>query len=327
MENKESGKSNLTNENSIVRNITKTAKKEGVAKGALISGIIAFVVLISAALYVNSQFRQERNEHLALMEEQQNTFTKQVTERDSTINDWLLTFDQIEKDMNLIKQKENIITVNSSDKEFSKDKRGQVLEDIKYINTLLENNKKKIASLNAQLKNSGVVITGLQARVTSLETTIQQYETDIAGLKETLVKKDFEIGQLNTQMTALEQTITQKDEEITGQTLKLNEAFYTSGTYRELKDKGIVSKVGGFLGLGRRESMARDLNDSLFARIDVRDLKTIPINSKNAKLITRHPSDSYSLVQENPNKIAYLEIKNPELFWKNSKYAVVEIIK
>jgi uncharacterized coiled-coil protein SlyX len=261
------------------------------------------------------------------MEEQQNTFTKQVTERDSTINDWLLTFDQIEKDMNLIKQKENIITVNSSDKEFSKDKRGQVLEDIKYINTLLENNKKKIASLNAQLKNSGVVITGLQARVTSLETAIQQYETDIAGLKETLVKKDFEIGQLNTQMTALEQTITQKDEEITGQTLKLNEAFYTSGTYRELKDKGIVSKVGGFLGLGRRESMARDLNDSLFARIDVRDLKTIPINSKNAKLITRHPSDSYSLVQENPNKIAYLEIKNPELFWKNSKYAVVEIIK
>ncbi len=327
MENKESGKSNLTNENSIVRNITKTAKKEGVAKGALISGIIAFVILIAAALYVNSQFRQERNEHLALMEEQQNTFTKQVTERDSTINDWLLTFDQIEKDMNLIKQKENIITVNSSDKEFSKDKRGQVLEDIKYINTLLENNKKKIASLNAQLKNSGVVITGLQARVTSLETAIQQYETDIAGLKETLVKKDFEIGQLNTQMTALEQTITQKDEEITGQTLKLNEAFYTSGTYRELKDKGIVSKVGGFLGLGRRESMARDLNDSLFARIDVRDLKTIPINSKNAKLITRHPSDSYSLVQENPNKIAYLEIKNPELFWKNSKYAVVEIIK
>ena len=327
MENKENGKSNLTNENSIVRNITKTAKKEGVAKGALISGIIAFVILIAAALYVNSQFRQERNEHLALMEEQQNTFTKQVTERDSTINDWLLTFDQIEKDMNLIKQKENIITVNSSDKEFSKDKRGQVLEDIKYINTLLENNKKKIASLNAQLKNSGVVITGLQARVTSLETAIQQYETDIAGLKETLVKKDFEIGQLNTQMTALEQTITQKDEEITGQTLKLNEAFYTSGTYRELKDKGIVSKVGGFLGLGRRESMARDLSDTLFARIDVRELKTIPINSRNAKLITRHPSDSYSLVQENPNKIAYLEIKNPELFWKNSKYAVVEIIK
>lgn len=327
MENSENGKSNLTNDNTIVSNKLKTAKKEGVNRGVLISGIIGLVVLVGAGLFVNSHFKQVQNQHMAMIEEQQKSFKTQLIERDSVINDWLLTFDQIENDMNLIKEKENIITVSSSSSEFSKDKRGQVLEDIKYINTLLDNNKKKIASLSAQLKNSGGMIKGLQARVASLETTIKQYETDVAGLKETLVKKDFEIGQLNEQMTALEQTITQKDEKISGQTLKLNEGYFTTGTYKELKDKGIVTKVGGFLGLGRRESMARDLNDSLFAKIDIRELKTIPINSKNAKLITRHPEDSYTLVRDNPKMISYLEIKDPEQFWKNSKYAVIEITK
>jgi len=327
MENNEIGKSNLTNDNSVVRNKLESAKKEGVTRGLLISGIIGLVILVGTGLFVNSHFKQEQIKHVVQIEAQQKFFTTQLTQRDSVINDWLLTFDQIEKDMNLIKEKENIITVSSSESEFSKDKRGQVLEDIKYINTLLDNNKKKIASLSAQLKNSGGMIKGLQARVASLEMNIKQYEADITGLKETLVKKDFEIGQLNEQMTALEQSVSLKDEKIYVQAVKLNEAYFTSGTYRELKDKGIVTKVGGFLGFGRRESMARDLNDTLFARVDARELKTIPINARNAKLITRHPSDSYTLVQENPKMISYLEIKDPEQFWKNSRYAVVEIIK
>jgi len=327
MESKESGNRNLTIENAVVTSKLKTARKEGITKGALISGIISFIFLIVAGAIVYSFFNREHNKQIALMDEQRNSFTRQVTERDSLINDWLLTFDQIEKDLNLIKQKENIITVTSSDTEFSKTRRDQVLEDIKYINTLLESNKKKIASLSVQLKNSGGTIKGLQTRIASLETTIKQYETDMAVLKETLVQKDFEIGQLNTRMTALEVTVTEKDAQITDQSNQLNQAYLASGTFRELKEKGILLKEGGFLGIGRQESLARDLNDNLFAKIDARETKMIPINSKNAKLITNHPSDSYIMVPEGENRIAYLEIKDPDKFWKISNFAVVEIIK
>lgn len=327
MENFDNVKSNPTNENAVVTKKINTARKDGTTKGALITGIISLVIVVSAALFVNSHFTRVRNNNMALMEQQRNAFTKQVTTRDSTINEWLLTFDQIEKDMNVIKQKENRITVQSSGAEVSSDKRGQVLEDIKYINSLLDNNKKKIASLNAQLKNSGGMISGLQARITTLETTMKQYEADVAGLKDTLSKKDFQITQLNTQMTALELSDTQKAEQISNQTVKMNEAYYTSGTYKELKAKGIVSKEGGFLGLGRQESMAGNVKENQFAKVDLRELKTIPVNSKHAKLITKHPADSYTMVHESKNLISYIEIKNPEEFWKVSKYAVVEIAK
>jgi uncharacterized coiled-coil protein SlyX len=236
-------------------------------------------------------------------------------------------FDEIERNLNEIKQKEKIINVQASDSEFPKEKKEQVLADIKYINTLIEENKKKIAQLNAQLKKSGNTIAGLQTRITDLEATMKQYETQIAGLKATLVEKDFQIEQLNTQMFALQDTLVQKTETINSQTDKLNQAYLATGTYKDLREKGLVSKEGGFLGLGRKESLIEDFSDSLFDRIDVTKTRTIPVNSKKAKLITEHPTDSYQMIRENENTIAYIEIKNPSEFWKISKYAVVQVVK
>ena len=251
----------------------------------------------------------------------------QVTQRDSIINDWLVTFDQIEKDLNMIKEKENILSVSSTDSEFTQTRRDQILNDIRYLNTLLEENKKKIASLTAQLNKSGGNMKALQSRIAVLETNMKQYESDIAGLKDTLVSKDFEIVQLNGQLTALEISVKEADEKITSQTNLMNEAFIASGTYKELRDKGIVLKEGGFLGLGRKESLTGDISDTLFVKIDVRETKTIPVNSKNAKLITEHPAGSYTLIHENDNLVSYIEINDPEAFWKISRYAVVEIMK
>jgi uncharacterized coiled-coil protein SlyX len=201
------------------------------------------------------------------------------------------------------------------------------MEDIKYINTLIDENKKKIASLSAQLKKSGTTIKGLQERITTLETTMKQYENDIAELRTTIGTKDVQIGQLNTQVVALKDTVTQKDEKIGVQISKLHQAFFVSGTYKDLKEKGILTKEGGFLGLGRKEFLNGDFPAGLFSEIDVTETKTIPVNSKNVKLITEHPSNSYELVKENEKLVAYIAIKDPDAFWKISKYAVVELIK
>ena len=327
MENKGTTDPKLINENAVVTNRLKNARKEGVTKGALTTGIISIVVLIALTVMVYSMYKRQQNTQLALIEDQKTTFTEQLTSRDSMINDWLVTFDQIEKNLNMIKEKEKIITVKSSDSEISKDRKDQILTDINYINTLIEENKKKIARLTAQLKESGGAIKGLQTRIASLEESMKQYENDIAEMKTTLVNKDFEIGQLNNQMVALNDTISRKDEKISVQTGKLNQAFLASGTFKDLKEKGLVTKEGGFLGLGRKEFLVGDFADSIFTEIDITQTKSIPVNSKKAKLITEHPANSYQLVQENENQIAYIEIKDPEEFWKITKYAVVEIVK
>jgi hypothetical protein len=56
-------------------------------------------------------------------------------------------------------------------------------------------------------------------------------------------------------------------------------------------------------------------------------MKSIPINSKSAKLISEHPANSYQFIRDKDKKIASIEITDPVQFWKISKYAVVEITK
>jgi predicted nucleic acid-binding Zn-ribbon protein len=327
MENKSINDPKSVNENVVVTNKVNTARKEGVTKGALTTGIISLILLLGLGVLAYSLHTRDHKNQLALMENQKVSFTAQLTERDSTLNDWLASFDEIERNLQTIKEKENIITVKSSGAEVSKDRRNQILADIKNINSLIDENKKKIAQLNAQLKKSGNTISGLQTRIAALEESMKTYENEIAELKTNLVKKDFEIGQLNDRVFALNDTLTIKKETINNQTYKLNQAFLISGTFKDLKEKGLLSKEGGFLGIGRKENLLEDFSDSLFKEIDITKIKTIPVNSKNARLVTEHPSGSYELIKENENQVAYIAIKDPEEFWKISKYAVVEIIK
>lgn len=316
---------NLTNDNAASRNNERKAKSDGVKKGVLTTAIIALILLVVAGFIVNSMYTNEQKKHAAIVENQKHSFTQLLTSRDSVINEWMLTFDEIEKNLSTVKEKENIITMKSSDKEFSKDKKQQILKDIEYVNALLDQNKKKIASLTAQLSKSGGTIKGLQAKIDELETTMKQRETEIADLKTNLTKKDFEITELNTKMSDAQVAIAQKDDKISKQTAEINKAYVTYGTYKSLKARGLVSKEGGFLGIGKKEQLHQDFSDSLFKQVDITEIKSIPVNSKGAKLITDHPSSSYTLVRDKDNKIASIEIKNPDEFWKISKYAVVEI--
>ena len=325
--NLQSENSGALNNEKYTKRVEKIAKNEGVVKGAQITALISFIVLLAAGIIFYSMFNREQKKQVALMEDQRYSFTELLTARDSAINEWVLTFDQIEKDLQTIKEKEKVITLNAADREFTKDKKQQILEDIKYINTLLDQNKKKIASLNEQLKKSGGTIKSLQIKITELEASMKQSETEISDLKVALADKNFKIDQLNTRMTDMQLSIAQKDETIVNQTVEMNKAYIASGTYKDLKAKGLVSKEGGFLGLGKKESLIENFPDSSFARIDITTTKTIPVNSKNAKLITEHPSGSYELVHDNDNKIAYIEIVDPDQFWKISKYAVVEFSK
>ena len=325
-QNSQNGNGGSANSDKYVKRVEQVAKKEGIAKGARITALISIVVLIAVAVIFFSKYKHEQTELTGLMENQKSSYTVMLNSRDSTINEWMITFDQIEKGLQAIREKEKIISINANDKEFSKEKKEQVLEDIKYINSMLDQNKKKIASLTEQLKRSGGTIKSLQVKIIELEASIKQNEQEVSELKLSLTDKNFKIDQLNTRMTDMQSTINQKDETIVSQIAELNKAFITTGTFKELRAKGVESKEGGFLGLGKKKSLIENFPDSSFTQIDITKTKTIQVNAKKAKLITEHPKGSYEMVMDN-DKIAYVDIIDPEQFWKISKYAVVEVSK
>ena len=312
-----------TSGNAVKPNGQQEAVKKAVRKANTISLLILAVVAIIFYLF----YSHDHNKQVGLMQSQKTTMGGQISERDSIINEWIMTFDEIEKNIAMIKEKEKLITINSTDVELAKGKKELILDDIKAINTLLEQNKKKIANLTAQLAKSGGTIKALQTKVAALEASVKQSEEEINNLKETLTTKNFQIEQLNTEVTGMKETIVQKDSVITNKVNELNKAFYVVGTYKDLKAKGLLTKEGGFIGLGKTEKIVDSFSDASFTQIDVTATKSIAVSAKEAKLISEHPAGSYEFARAADNKIISLEIKDPAAFWKISKYAVIELVK
>ena len=83
------------NEDILTMNRIEEARKEGQSKGVLITAIIGLAVLLGLGLLGWSLYRKDHNKQLTLMENQRVSFSRQLSERDSTLNDWLTSFDEI----------------------------------------------------------------------------------------------------------------------------------------------------------------------------------------------------------------------------------------
>jgi len=295
--------------------------------GGLITGlVIAFVVILTAGIIGISLSQKKHNEALGVLEHQRLDLSVQLSQRDSIINQWVVAFDEIERDIMKITARENMLSLESQNPELTPDKKAEILKELAYVKTLIDENKKKISALNGKLRKSGIQIAALQARIDTMQNTIAMRDNDIAVLKTELDNRTAEIGTLSKKVEDMDMAITTKDTEIARQTGELNKAYVAYGTYKDLKEKGLVSKEGGVLGLGKKESLQENFNnDSLFTQIDITQTTTLPVNSKSVKLVTEHPQNSYTLVKDEAENIAYIEIKDPETFWKLSKYAVVEL--
>jgi hypothetical protein len=298
-------------------------------KGVVAILIVSLLLVIIAGAIILTSSSRKSTEQATMLENQKLDLATQLSQRDSIINEWVLAFNEIESDIKKITARENMLTLQSMNPEISKDKKAEILKEIQLIRGLIDESKKKIASLNSQLRKSGLNLASLQARVDTLGADLAKRDQDIAALRLELGDKDMQIGMLHKEVDTMKYTLADRDSRIASQTGEINKAYVVSGTYKDLKEKGLLDKEGGILGLGGKEELQENaLKDDLFTQVDITETRTIPVNSKNVKLVTDHPASSYELVRdESSDMVSYIEIKDPTSFWKISKYAVVEVNK
>lgn len=317
----------MKNETVNINPVSPQPRKDG-SKGLVAGLTIAILLVFVFSAIVLTKSHRTRIQESIRYENQKLELATQLSQRDSIINEWVLAFNEIESDIKKITARENMLSLQSMNPEITKDKKQEIMNEVQLIREMIEQNKKKIASLNSQLHMSNINIASLQTRVDSLSANIARRDNDITALKTELIARNFEIGQLNMKVDTMNMVIAEKANTIDKQTEEMNKAYVVSGTYKDLKEKGLLIKEGGVLGLGKKESLQENtINDNLFTRIDITKTRTIPVNSKSAKLVTEHPVNSYEMVKDDDNMIAYIEIKDPSAFWKISKYAVVEVNK
>lgn len=293
--------------------------------GTIVAAVIVLLIVVVSFVYVNSQKQDQIN----ALQSEKAAMIQTMQQKDSIMNDAENTFNQIEENLKFIKEKRQQIALGQT--EGGKNRKQTVVEDIKLMNTMLEASDKQIADLQARLKKSGIHIHSLEQKIAALNESLTSQNNEIAQLKQVIEEKDNNLAQLNTKVTDMSgkmaqqaDTITYKQQQIVNKTNELNTGHFAMGTFKELKNEGILSREGGILGLGSSKAVQGNLNNKYFKTVDIRSTKTIPLNAKKARIISEHPDSSYQLVEKN-GQIAYLEIKDPAEFWKISKYAVIEV--
>ena len=297
-------------------------------KTQLASIIVAGFILIAGIIGGVYVYNQKEAQIEALMVEQVNT-NQMIQLKDSMMFDMDNSFMEIESNLKSIKEKRNQVAMIQS--EGGKNRKQAIIDDIKLLDNMVEENNKKIADLEQKLKKSGLNAKTYEKRLQSLTETIESQNLEIAELKKivetkniTLAEMDSKIQNLNTNMAQQADTITYKQKVIVDRTDKLNTAHVVLGTYKELKEEGILDREGGILGVGANKAIQENFDPKHFTDLDIRQTKTIPVNAKKAVVRSEHPNGSYKLVEEN-GQIAYLQIENPEEFWRISKYAVIQV--
>jgi len=279
--------------------------------------IFALLILPFFVACNQKEIKQLKEDNLQL--------TNAANQKEVAINDFVATLNSIQENLDIIKEKENIVVVNSENPD--KSQKQKITSTLTSINNILEQNRLKIAELDKKLKNSWYKNSKLRKLTTRLKTDIAKKEADIIILKEQIADLDIKVEGLTTDVENLNTTVTDLTAQnaesaklIEEKTNNLNTAYYLIGTSSELKLKQVISKKGGIIGIGSANVLNDNFDTKEFKQIDIRETALIPITGKKVELITTHPQGSFK-IEEGKG----LAIIDAEQFWKSSKYLVVKV--
>ena len=252
--------------------------------------------------------------------EQNDSLQRIIAQRDSEINDMMSTLNEIQEGLSAINQAENRLSIAREGE--GANKTAQIKENIKFIANTMARNRELMKRLQQQLRESRFNGDELRKTISNLTQQLDDKAQELQRLKAELDAKDIHIAELDEKIDNLNDNVEnlqtdaqQKAQTISNQDKQLNTAWFVFGTKKELKEQHIMENG---------KVLQSNFNKNYFAKIDIRIDKEIKFYSKSARILTMHPSGSYTLTPD-VNKQYVLRITNPQLFWSTSKYLVVVV--
>jgi len=273
--------------------------------------------VVSMLFACNNKKEQAEQAQLKTMNAEDSTLNLRTRAQDSTITAYIKSMNDIEDNLDSIKAKAHIMKIGGTTE--GMDKKEMIITDMKYIGNLMMKNKEQLAMMKKKLAASGNKNAELQKMVEHLTEELSEKDSEIAGLQSQLAETNAnlktEIQRFNDSL----QVIARQNATISEQ----NMVFYAVGTTKELKNKGVIMKEGGVLGVGGTEQLKPNTNTAYFTSADYHTVHALPLYSKFDKIITNHPGTSYRI--SGNEQADSLIIINQKLFWSESKYLVVVV--
>ncbi len=251
-------------------------------------------------------------------EAQRDSLNSIIAQKESEITDMMTTLSDIEEGFREITEAQSRVTLAKQGEGTNSAQR--IRENMQFIQQAMKQNKELINKLKQQVREGSIKNDQLKKIIDNLTEQMEEKDRQLQSLREELDKKDIHIAELdervadlNTNVENLTEETNQKTQTISQQDKELHTAWFVFGTKKELKEQNILADG---------EVLRSNFNKEYFTKIDIRIDKEIKLYSKSAKMLTSHPSSSYTL-QRDANKQYVLRITDPQLFWSTSKYLVI----
>lgn len=275
------------------------------------------VVLLIPFFFACGRAAKERAAQLQVTKD---SLIAQTSQKDVAINDFMKSVNEIQGVLDSIKTKENIISQSTQGTgEMRSSVKNQIKSDIISIYSLMLKDKQQLAALSGRLRSSGLKMDEFQKLIAHLQRDVAEKDSTLAVLNDKLSKLDVMFAAANHRIDTLNgvvqnqgQQINSQSQVINDQTTSLNTAYYIEGTSKQLKEDKII----------KGSKLLPNFNKSKFTKVDIRNLKEIPVQTKKVKFLTNHPPSSYQLVKEG-KIVKSIKVTNEKDFWSTSKYLVM----
>jgi len=286
------------------------------------SKIFKLTLLLSVIILLFGCNTDELEQKIAALEADKIEAESSSELKEELIVDFMTSMNEIQANLSTIKERENIIAArfDKGNMEMNNSMKDDIIIDIDLINNLLIDNKEKMAALqsnfNRSTRNSKLKISALETMIENLVKQMELKDGEIATLHS-------QLAEANKQLMVMFDEYNNRLEELGDKEDVINTAYYCYGSLKELKQQGVISKKGGFIGIGKTAQLSKDFNKDYFTQIDVSVIKEIDIIGDEVKIITNHPTESYKI--EGKDGTMKLIIVDSEYFWASSKYLVIEV--
>lgn len=245
-----------------------------------------------------------------------------IAERDSLIS----LFNEINSEVIQLREVESVISTPSNLNSESNSTKLSLRDDIASIRETLRQRREKLNEIESKLSKRSKENAQLLKMIENLKDQLNQSEQTIAELTQQLTEANVMIAGLNNKVDSLSESVSvvsAENESVRQQNDMLNDeinrCYYVIGSKKELEKQKIIES--GFLR--STKVMQGNYNSDYFTVSDKRTLRTIPCYSKNAKVLTNQPKDSYTITTDAKGNKS-IEITNPTRFWNAQNYLVIQ---
>jgi hypothetical protein len=268
-------------------------------KNLLLILVIVILVAPSCNRKAIEEELNQKNQELA----------KLASERDSILQQLSAAFEEFEN------------TIGISDKQGELKER--MAQSVEHLKSLLDENDRNQKSLQRRIAGSGAERNRLSARIDSLNDELNLKEEQISSMDKNIVTLKTQVDTQQLRINRLVAMNTNQNDVIQDVTTQINTGHIVVGNQKELLNKEVIIKKGGFLGLfGRVKKLNPQYKPDDFQIVDIRSDRIFELPGEKINIVTVHPIEAYNLVDS--NNVTQLEITDPEKFWQASKYLVVE---